>query len=46
MLSVPCVQTPKQARESAAQFVASQNVKKQASDGAKANMPVYKTDGK
>ena len=46
MLSVPCVQTPKQARESAAQFLASQAAKKQASDGAKANMPVYKTDGK
>ena len=46
MLSVPCVQTPKQARESAAQFLANQAAKKQASDGAKANMPVYKTDGK
>ena len=46
MLSVPCVQTPKQARESAARFIASQDAKKQASDGAKANMPVYKTDGK
>jgi hypothetical protein len=46
MLSVPCVQTPKQARQSAAQFIANQSAKKQASDGAKANMPVYKTDGK
>jgi hypothetical protein len=46
MLSVPCVQTPKQARELAAQFLASQAAKKQASDDAKANMPVYKTDGK
>ena len=46
MLSVPCIQTPKQARESAAQFIANQNDKQQASDGAKANMPVYKTDGK
>ena len=46
MLSVPCVQTPKQARESAAQFIASQAANKEASDGAKANMPVYKTDGK
>lgn len=46
MLSVPCVQTPKQARESAAKFLASQTAKKQASDDAKANMPVYKTDGK
>lgn len=46
MLSVPCVQSPKQARESAAQFLASQNAKKQASDGTKASMPVYKTDGK
>ena len=46
MLSVPCIQTPKQARELAAQFLANQNAKKQASDDAKANMPVYKTDGK
>jgi hypothetical protein len=46
MLSVPCVQTPKQARELAAQFLANQNAKKQASDDAKANMPVYKTDGR
>jgi hypothetical protein len=46
MLSVPCVQTPKQARELAAQFLANQAAKKQASDDAKANMPVYKTDGK
>lgn len=46
MLSVPCIQTPKQARQSAAQFLASQNAKQQASDSAKANMPVYKTDGK
>ncbi len=46
MLSVPCVQTPKQARQSAAQFMANQTAKKQASHGAKANMPVYKTDGK
>ena len=46
MLSVPCVQTPKQARELAAQFLANQAAKKQASDDAKSNMPVYKTDGK
>ena len=46
MLSVPCVQTPKQARELAAQFLANQTAKKQASDDAKANMPVYKTDGR
>lgn len=46
MLSVPCIQTPKQARQSAAQFLASQNAKQQASDSAKANMPVYKTDGR
>jgi hypothetical protein len=46
MLSVPCVQTPKQARELAAQFLANQSAKKQASDDAKANMPVYKTDGR
>lgn len=46
MLSVPCVQTPKQARQLAAQFISNQDAKKQASDGAKSNMPVYKTDGK
>ena len=46
MLSVPCVQTPKQARDLAAQFLANQAAKKQASDDTKANMPVYKTDGK
>jgi len=46
MLSVPCVQTPKQARDLAAQFLANQNAKKQASDDAKAKMPIYKTDGK
>ena len=46
MLSVPCVQTPKQARQSAAQFLASQTAKQQASDDTKANMPVYKTDGR
>ena len=46
MLSMPCIQTPKQARETAAQFIANQSAKKQASDGAKATMPVYKTDGK
>ena len=45
MLSVPCVQTPRQARELAAQFLARQTAKKQASDDAKSNMPVYKTDG-
>jgi hypothetical protein len=46
MLSVPCTQTPKQARQLAAQFLASQTAKKQASDDVKSNMPVYKTDGK
>jgi hypothetical protein len=46
MLSVPCIQTPKQARQSAAQFLANQTAKQQASDDAKSNMPVYKTDGK
>lgn len=46
MLSVPCVQTPKQARQSAAQFLANQSSAKTASDAAKANAPVYKTDGK
>ena len=46
MLSVPCVQTPKQARQSAAQFLANQSSAKNASDAAKSNVPVYKTDGK
>jgi len=46
MLSVPCVQTPKQARQSAAQFLANQSSAKNASDAAKSNAPVYKTDGK
>ena len=46
MLSVPCVQTPKQARQSAAQFLANQSSAKTASDAAKSNAPVYKTDGK
>jgi hypothetical protein len=46
MLSVPCIQTPKQARQSAAKFLANQNAAKQTSDTVNANMPVYKTDGK
>jgi len=46
MLSIPCVQTPKQARQSAAKFLADKNNAKQVSDAAKANAPVYKTDGR
>jgi len=46
MLSVPCVQTPKQARIAAAQFLADKNNAKQSADAAKSNAPVYKTDGK
>lgn len=46
MLTVPCVQTPKQARIAAAQFLADKNNAKQSADAAKSNAPVYKTDGK
>jgi hypothetical protein len=46
MLSIPCVQTPKQARIAAAQFLADKNNAKQSADAAKSNAPVYKTDGK
>jgi hypothetical protein len=46
MLTVPCVQTPKQARTAAAQFLADKNSAKQSADAAKSNAPVYKTDGK
>jgi hypothetical protein len=46
MLTIPCVQTPKQARTAAAQFLANKNNAKTAADAAKSNAPVYKTDGK
>ena len=46
MLSVPCVQTPKQARIAAAQFLADKNSAKTSADAAKSNAPVYKMDGK
>ena len=46
MLTVPCVQTPKQARAAAAQFLANQNNAQTSADAAKSNAPVYKTDGK
>lgn len=46
MLSIPCVQTPKQARIAAAQFLADKNNAKQSADAAKSKAPVYKTDGK
>ena len=46
MLSIPCVQTPKQARASAAQFLANKKNAQTSADAAKSNAPVYKTDGK
>ena len=46
MLSVPCVQTPKQARTAAAQFLANKKDAQTSADAAKSNAPVYKTDGK
>jgi len=46
MLTAPCIQTPKQARQSAAKFLADKNQAQQTADAAKANAPVYKTDGK
>ena len=46
MLTVPCVQTPKQARAAAAQFLADKNNAKQSADAAKSSAPVYQTDGK
>ena len=46
MLTVPCVQTPKQARIAAAQFLADQNKEKQSAEAAKSSAPVYQTDGK
>jgi len=46
MLTVPCVQTPKQARAAAAQFLANQKDAQKSADAAKSSAPVYKTDGK
>ena len=46
MLTVPCVQTPKQARAAAAQFLANKKNAQTSADAAKSNAPVYKTDGK
>lgn len=46
MLTVPCVQTPKQARAAAAQFLADKKNAQTSEDAAKSSAPVYKTDGK
>ena len=46
MLTVPCVQTPKQARAAAAQFLADKKDAQTSADAAKSSAPVYKTDGK
>jgi len=46
MLMVPCVQTPKQARAAAAQFLADKKDAQTSADAAKSSAPVYKTDGK
>ena len=46
MLTVPCVQTPKQARIAAAQFLEDQKNAKTSAEAAKSGAPVYKTDGK
>jgi hypothetical protein len=46
MLSVPCVQTPKQARIAAAQFLEDQKNAQRSAEDAKSSAPVYKTDGK
>jgi hypothetical protein len=46
MLTVPCVQTPKQARIAAAQFLADQKNAQTSAEAAKSGAPVYKTDGK
>ena len=46
MLTVPCVQTPKQARIAAAQFLADKNKAQQSAEAAKSSAPVYQTDGK
>ena len=46
MLTVPCVQTPKQARAAAAQFLANKKDAQTSADAAKSSAPVYQTDGK
>jgi hypothetical protein len=46
MLTVPCIQSPKQARAAAAQFLADKNNVQSSADAAKSNAPVYQTDGK
>jgi len=46
MLTVPCIQSPKQARAAAAQFLANQKDAQKSADAAKSSAPVYKTDGK
>jgi len=46
MLTVPCVQTPKQARIAAAQFLEDQKNAQTSAEAAKSGAPVYKTDGK
>ena len=46
MLTVPCVQTPKQARAAAAQFLADKKNAQTSADAAKSSAPVYQTDGK
>ena len=46
MLTVPCVQTPKQARAAAAQFLADKKDAQTSADAAKSSAPVYKTNGK
>jgi len=46
MLTVPCVQTPKQARAAAAQFLADKKNAQTSADSAKSSAPVYQTDGK
>lgn len=46
MLTVPCVQTPKQARIAAAQFLEDQKNAQRSAEDAKSSAPVYQTDGK
>ena len=46
MLTVPYVQTPKQARAAAAQFLANKKNAQTSADAAKSSAPVYQTDGK
>jgi hypothetical protein len=46
MLTVPCIQSPKQARAAAAQFLANKKNAETSADAAKSSAPVYQTDGK